>query len=45
MARIAIGPLKFVRDMGSSSHCVLIMALGQEADSDNLGKLFRASTQ
>ena len=38
MARTSLGPWKFVRDMGSSSHCRLDMAPGQEANSDNLGK-------
>ena len=31
MARTSMGPWEFVRDMGSSSHFVLIMASGQEA--------------
>ena len=34
-------PLKFVRDMGSSSYGGLIIAPGQEANNDNLGKSFR----
>ena len=37
MARTSLGPQKIVRDMGSSSHWGLIMVLGQEANSDNLG--------
>ena len=45
MARTALGPCKFVRDMGSSSHRGLIMAPVQEANSDNLGKSFRFSIQ
>ena len=40
MARTSMGPLKFVRDMGSSSHGVLIMAPDQEANNENLGKYF-----
>ena len=28
---------KFIQDMGSSSHCGLIMALGQEANGDSFG--------
>ena len=31
----SLGPWEFVRDMGSSSHWGLIMALGQEATGDN----------
>ena len=42
MARTSLGPWKFVRDMGSSSHWGLIMAPSQEANGDNLGK---SSTQ
>ena len=45
MARTSLGPWKFVRDMGSSSHGGLIMAPVQEANRDNLGKSFRFSTQ
>ena len=45
MARTSLGPWKFVWDMGSSSHWGLIMAPVQEANSDNLGKSFRFSTQ
>ena len=45
MARIALGPWKFVRDMGCSSHWGLIIAPGQKADGNNLGKSFRFSTQ
>ena len=44
MARTSLGPWKLVRDMGSSSHRELIMAPGQEANSDNIGKSFRFST-
>ena len=40
MARTSLGPMKFVRDMGSSSHWGLIMAPVQEANSDNLGEIF-----
>ena len=42
---MALGPLKFVRDMGSSSHRGLIMAQGQEANCDNLANSFRFSTK
>ena len=45
MARTSLGPWKFVRNMGSSSHWGLIMTPLQEANSDNLGKSFRFSTQ
>ena len=45
MARTSLGSWKLVRDMGSSSHLRLIMAPVQEANSDNLGKSFRFSTQ
>ena len=45
MARTPLGPWKFVRDMGSSSHWGLILAPVQEANNDNLGKSFRVSTQ
>ena len=44
MARSSLGPWKFVWDMGSSSHWGLIMALGKEANSDNLGKYFPHNT-
>ena len=37
MAQTYLGPMKFVRDMGSSSPWGLIMAPVQEANSDNLG--------
>ena len=37
MARTSLGPWKFVRDMGSSSHWGLIMEPVQEANSNNLG--------
>ena len=43
MDRTSLGPWKFVRDMGSSSHWELIIAPGQEANEDNLGKSFRFS--
>ena len=45
MARTSLGPWKFVRNMGSSSDWGLIMTPVQEANSDNLGKSFRFSTQ
>ena len=45
MSRTSLDPWKFVRDMGSSSHWGLIMAPVQEANSDNLRKSFRFSTQ
>ena len=45
MARTSLGPWKFVRGTGSSSHWGLIMAPVQEANSDNLGKSFWFSTQ
>ena len=38
MAKTSFGPWQFVREVGSSSHWGLIMAPGQEADSDNLEK-------
>ena len=44
MIRACLGPLKFVRDMISSSHWELIMAPGQQANGDNLGIIFRSST-
>ena len=37
MARTSLGPWKFVRDMGSSSHYGLIITPGQEAKNDSLG--------
>ena len=41
MARTSLGPLKFVRDMGSSSHRGLIMTPGgQEENVDSLGIFF-----
>ena len=43
MARTSLGPGKFVRDMGSSSHGGLILVPDQEANGDNLGKSFRSS--
>ena len=53
MARASLGPWKFIRDMGSSSHvimapvimAVVIMAPVLEANSDNLGNSFLFSTQ
>ena len=45
MAQTSLGPWKFVRNMGSSSHCGLVMAPVQEVNSDNLGKSFRFSAQ
>ena len=45
MARTSLGPWKFVRDVSSSSHWGLIMALVQETNSDNLGKCFQFSKQ
>ena len=45
VTRTSLGPWKFVRDMGSSSHWGLIMAPVQEANTDNLGKCFQFSTQ
>ena len=45
MARMSLGPWKFVRDMGSLHHLGLIMAPGQVANGDNLGKPFRSSIQ
>ena len=39
MARTSLGPWKFIRDMGSSNHCGLIMTQGQKANGDNLGRL------
>ena len=38
IARTCLGPKKFVRDMGSSSHWGLIMTPDQEANSNNWGK-------
>ena len=37
MARTSLGPWKFVRGMGTSSHWGLIMAPVQEANGDNSG--------
>ena len=45
MARTSFGPWKLVLDMGSSSHCGLIIALGPEADGDNLWISFRSSIE
>ena len=41
MAQISLGPWRIIRDVASSSNLVLIMAAGQEANGDNLGKYFR----
>ena len=43
-AQTSLGPWKFVRDLGSSSHLGLIMAPDQIANSDNLGDSFRLPT-
>ena len=40
MAHPSLGPLKFVRDMGTLSHRSLIMTPSQEANGYNLGKSF-----
>ena len=40
MARISLGPWKFVGDACCLSHSGLIMAPGQEANGGNLGKSF-----
>ena len=40
MAQTSSVPWKFIQDMGSLSHYGLIIALGQEANSDNLGKFY-----
>ena len=40
MARTSLGPWKFVRDMGSSSHFGLTMTPGQEANHGNSGIFF-----
>ena len=45
MARTSLGLWKIIRNMGSSSHFVLIMVPGQEANGDNLGKSLRSSVQ
>ena len=45
MAQTTLGPWKFVPDMGSSSHCGLIVTLGREANDDNLENSFRSSRQ
>ena len=37
--------MDIIGEMGSLSHWGLIMATGNEANSDNLGKCFRFSTQ
>ena len=44
MNQTSLGPWEFVRDMGSLTHWGLIMAPGQEANSDNLRKSFWFST-
>ena len=44
IARTSLGPWKFVRDMGSSSHWELIIAQGQKAiEKINLGLSFPSS--
>ena len=43
VARTSLGPWKFVRDMGSSSHWGLIIAQGQKANKNNLGMSFPSS--
>ena len=40
VVQTSLGPWKFIREMGSSSHRGLIMAPCQEANGDNLGKSF-----
>ena len=40
MARTFLGPWEFIRDMGSSSQCGLIMAPGQEANDDKFKVFF-----
>ena len=40
MAWTFLGPWKFVRDMGRSSHWGLLLAPGQEANDDGLGIFF-----
>ena len=43
MARTSVGPWKFVRDMGSSSHWELFIAQGEKANENNLGMSFPSS--
>ena len=45
MAQTSLGPWKFFQDLGSSSHCGLIMVLDQLANGNNLGISFRSSAQ
>ena len=45
MTRTSLGPQKFVRAMGSSSHWWLIVAPGQEANGDNFRMYFWSSTK
>ena len=48
MVRTSLGPWKLIRDMGTYVVRAiegLIMALGQEANDDNLGNIFRYSRQ
>ena len=40
LARTSLGSFEFIQDMGGSSHMGFIMAPGQQANSDNLGKSF-----
>ena len=40
ITRTPLGPKKFNRDMGNSSHGELILALDLEANGDNLGNVF-----
>ena len=44
LARTSLELYKFVRDMGCPSHWGSIIAPGQEANGDNLGKSFLSST-
>ena len=45
MARTSLGPWKFVRDTGSSSHRGLIIAQGQKANENNLEMFCLSSIQ
>ena len=40
-----LGPWKFIRDIDSSNHWLLIMTPSQKANGDNLGISFRPSVQ
>ena len=44
MARTSLGPWKFIRYLGSSSHWGLIMVSGQEANGDNFKEVFLIHT-